>query len=148
MSYTIQGVIAKAGTLPKALPWGLQLVPLQAGLEMIPFTSAIRSAHDLAFCPLTDGDCNELPETLAALCLQLSERCELAYIEAELFGGAGTQAHAFFVHNKAAGTPQIARDAINSALLRLGVRRRPDKDEFDVVGLGQHRNTDSWVQSV
>jgi hypothetical protein len=149
MSYTIQAVIAKSGVLPALLPAGLERVQLQGGFELVPLTSGVRDTLGLAFCPLTDGGDEELTPSLVQLCERLSASGELAYIEAEIFGGSGMQGHVLFAHSKAVGTPVVTESAINVALARLGAERSESADEFEMVGLGKHRDTDSWtVQSV
>lgn len=67
-----------------------------------------------------------------------------AYVEAEFFGGAGTQASVGFRDGQVAQGPVMARDAINQALRFLGVTASEGKDEFDTVGLGKHRSTVEW----
>ena len=145
MSYTIQAVIAKIGILPALLPPGLERVRLQSGFELVPLTSSVRKSLGLTFCPLTDEGDEELPLPLVQLCMRLSAAGELAYIEAELFGGAGMQAYAFFAYGTAVGTSLIGQSAINSALSRLGAECNEAADEFEVVGLGLHRDTDQWA---
>ncbi|MDV0438655.1 hypothetical protein [Xanthomonas sacchari] len=145
MSYTLQAVIAKSGVLPDSLPFELERVQLQSGFELVPLTSNIRDVHGIAFCPLTDEGDEELPLSLLKLCEPLSAGGEVAYIEAEIFGGAGMQAHAIFAHGKAIGSPVVAQSAINTALVRLGAERGEATDEFESIGLGLNRDTDQWV---
>jgi hypothetical protein len=82
---------------------------------------------------------------LTALCCTLSHHGLIAYLEAEFWGGMGTQASALFKGGPAMGAPVIAEDAINRSLKLLGVTARAGCDEFVTVGLGRYRDTDEWV---
>src|SRR5262249_61635764 len=107
-------------------------------------TSAQRY-YSFPFCPLTDEGVAELPQTLAELCCRLSRLGTVAYIEAEIFGGAGTQAHVIFNRGAAQGSAVVSEHAINEALRILGIKASGAFDEFDAVGLGRHRHTDDWL---
>lgn len=145
MGYMLQALIAKSGGFPDQLPEPLQLIQLQAGLNMVPLTSAALKFLGLPLQPLTDEGQGELPESLAALCAKLSTKSRVCYIEAEYFGGAGTQAHSLFDQGSQLGSPLVANDAINKALQFLGVTKGEALDEFDAVGLGLQRETDRWL---
>ncbi|MYN05396.1 hypothetical protein GTP41_25180 [Pseudoduganella sp. DS3] len=144
MSYSIQSIVALRGVFPCELPDALEVVELKGGVEMIPLGTIAREFHGIPFLPLTDEGDVELPSALTQLCTQIAMRGDFAYIEAEVFGGAGTQAYVLFSGGKA-GSPIVANDAINYALQLLGVRTGKDSDEFESVGLGRHRETDSWL---
>lgn len=145
MAYTLQAVITKSGGFPKELPLSLQIVCLGAGVDMIPLTEEVLESFEIPALPLTDEGEIVLPETLASFCSMLSEHGPIAYIEAEYFGGAGTQANCLFVSGALTTEPLVADNAINRALKFLGVNSEEVCDEFDAVGLGQHRDTDSWL---
>lgn len=67
-----------------------------------------------------------------------SQGTKLAYVETNYFGGTGTQAGILYENGKPAA-PKSGEGAINALLKELGVRREPDKDEFDMLGLGKYR---------
>lgn len=69
-----------------------------------------------------------------------SFRTKLAYIETDYFGGAGTQAGLLYENGKPATAPQSGEGSINVLLKELGVWCKPDKDEFDMLGLGKYRH--------
>lgn len=146
MGYSIQSIVAQRGVFPGDLPDGLEVVGLRGGVEMIPLGTNAREFHGIPFLPLTDEGDVELPSALTQLCTQLAMSGDFAYIEAENFGGAGTQAYVLFNGGKA-GSPVVANDAINCVLRLLGVRTGKDSDEFETVGLGRHRETDSWLEN-
>lgn len=66
----------------------------------------------------------------------------IAYVEAEHFGGIGTQAHALISGSDADARVIVSEDAINDGLGWLHVQACGDKDGFDTIGLGRHRETD------
>jgi len=145
MAYTLQAVIAKSETFSEPLPQKLQVIRLRGGIDMLPLSTDALKVHEIPFCPLTDEGEKELPPQLLRLCEQLNKQCTLAYIEAEFFGGVGAQAHALFSEGKAIGQAIVSESAINNALRYLGIAKGEAHDEFEAVGLGQHRDTDEWV---
>lgn len=146
MTYTLQAIITKAGALSEPLPDSLRRVALPGGVDMVPIGKAALKAHAFPFLPLTDEGNEGFPAEIAKLCERLSTECLLAYVEAEFFGGAGAQAHALFSAGKMVGPVVVSDVAINDALRHLDVQKGEVTDEFDVVGLGQHRNTDDWLE--
>ena len=145
MAYTLQAVIAKSGAFSGPLPQELHIIRLRGGVDMLPLSTEALKVHGISFCPLTDEGEESLPPQLLKLCEQLSKQCMLAYIEAEFFGGAGAQAHTLFSEGKAIGQAVVSESAINDALRYLGVAKDEGHDEFEAVGLNQHRDTDEWV---
>lgn len=147
MSYSIQAILAAQGTFAAELANGMEVLQLDGGIEMIALGSTARKLLGLPFLPLTDEGVEELPPALRGLCSALSVHGPVAYVEAEIFGGSGTQAHTL-IPAGGGGTDalvSVSNDAINSALEWLGVWPLDGKDRFDTVGLGKHRETDSWV---
>ena len=82
-------------------------------------------------------------------------RC--AYIEAEIWGGAGMQASVVLEQSRILSEPVISSGAINFALRNMGIEDEPSvtffglsvpmgKDPFDMVGLGRHRSVSAWLQ--
>ncbi|MFF1615049.1 hypothetical protein ACFVYA_45435 [Amycolatopsis sp. NPDC058278] len=78
----------------------------------------------------------------------------VAYVEADYFGGSGTQSAQVWAGGQvvlgplrlAVGEPIPAEGSpISRALRRLGVVKGEHFDEFDAVGLGRHRETDDWL---
>lgn len=145
MAYTLQAVIANSGAFSGPLPQRLKIIHLVGGMDMLPLSTEALKVHDIPFCPLTDEGEKELPPQLLKLCEHLSKQCTLAYVEAEIFGGAGAQAHAVFSEGRAIGQAVVSESAINDALRYLGVTKGEAHDEFEAVGLGQHRDTDEWL---
>jgi hypothetical protein len=144
--YTLQAIIAKSGAITSPDLKRATVVPLQQNFEMLPFTKSLLEENKIAFLPLTDEGLEELPENIESLCKNLSKENQLAYVEAEFFGGDGVQASAVFVNGKLQGVPIISESAINQALKTLGVLKNANIDEFDAIGLNEHRDTNKWVE--
>jgi hypothetical protein len=93
-----------------------------------------------------------------ALARRVSHTGPIAYLEAEMFGGVGTQATVVWLNGEVwlgpattqFGWPPPDRAtspnwAFNQALRQLGVTRGAAYDEFDAAGLGRHRHTEDWA---
>lgn len=80
------------------------------------------------------------------LCEALSQNRTIAYIEAEVFGGSGSQASVISTNGVQVGHPIVDHDAINLALRNLCVIKGSAIDEFEAVGLGRHRDTEEWLK--
>jgi hypothetical protein len=95
--------------------------------------------------PLTDGGENELSSSIAKFVSPLVGRGKFIYVEAEFFGGVGTQACVTWDANGIPSTPKIDPHAINLALKFLGVQVGDSHDEFDALSLGRYRDTSNWL---
>jgi len=93
-----------------------------------------------------------------ALARRVSHAGPIAYLEAEMFGGTGTQATVVWLNGEVwlgPATTQFGwpppdrasspRWAFNQALRQLGVARGAAFDEFEAAGLGRHRHTEDWL---
>ncbi|MES2261147.1 MAG: hypothetical protein V4724_21740 [Pseudomonadota bacterium] len=145
VGYSIQAIVALRGVYTAELPTGLAVVQLSDDVQMIPLGAMVRKHFGIPFLPLTDEGHVELPLAIQNLCALLSASGDLAYIEAEIFGGAGVQAHVLVGAGGAFGPVVVAHDAINAALRSIGVRTGNERDEFESVGLGRCRETDAWI---
>jgi hypothetical protein len=145
MGYTLQAIVGRANVL-RLVSRDLPRLDLAQDITMIPLTTTIRSAcGDIPFLPFTDEGIDVIPEPLEELCRRLSASGRVAYLEAEFFGGDGTQAMFLAEHGSVVEGPKVGRHAINQALQALGVRADGYHDEFEAVDLGRHRDTDEWV---
>jgi len=142
--YTIQAFIAKRDSFPLRLPETLVLVELDQGIQMIPVGESVQQRYGISDLPLMDDRNTELPASLLELFRELSSAGKVAYIEAEIFGGVGTQAYVYAETGKV-DTAVVGDRAINAALQLLGVMRKPGFDEFDSVGLGRNRSVEGWL---
>lgn len=151
MGYTLEALLLNE-QIYKAQPEALQrlpVVPLFYGLSLVPLTDDL--FDKLPPIP----EVRERPEefwkfsaALEALALELSRFGAVAYVEADFFGGEGTQAAAVWEEGllclgplKSAGV-----GAINTALQWLGIPSSQGRDGFEIVGLLRHRHTAGWLE--
>ena len=155
MGYELEAVIADGGLLAEVTR-GLAdavLVPLgYRNLSLLPIT-------DEFFDGVTDGSpsgalgLRRIPGGFTSVLADWSRGGPLAYVEADFFGGVGSQGAAVWADSKlvlgplrvAENEPFGTRSPISQALLWLGVVARHGEDEFATVGLGWHRHTEDWV---
>ncbi|MGW4948193.1 hypothetical protein ACWEOZ_42135 [Actinoplanes sp. NPDC004185] len=155
MGYTLEAVIGDPGVLrPMVDRWPVAVVvPLHAGLSLIPMTDDLFDAagggppsETLGFWKLPAGFEHGLAARSAA--------GPVAYVEAEFFGGVGTQRAALWRGGRLAlGPLSVGEDEhfapagspISQVLARLGVSPGEHHDEFDAAGLGRHRDTGDWI---
>jgi hypothetical protein len=120
---------------------------LQSATHAFGFKKAViikLQSNNLGFLPITDDFYKEMRSNKINRSEMLRTRrlgFPIALIETDYFGGAGQQ-KARVVHGQE--TP-LETGKINAALKILGVLNTPDKDEFDVVGLGKYRTNEKWV---
>ncbi len=135
--YCLEAVVATepvlhalAGSLEEA-----RIVPLGQHLSLVPMATGA-------------------PADLGSLMAACSAKGPVAYVEAEFFGGTGTQSAQVWDNGKvvlgplrlAEGErPPVAGSPISQALRQLGATRGDHHDEFDAVGLGRHRDTTDWL---
>jgi hypothetical protein len=96
----------------------------------------------------------KVPPGFDRLLAAWSARGPIAYVEAEYFGGVGTEAAAVWhagdlalgpLLETADPLPTAGRSPISQALRRLGVSAHGYVDEFEAVGLGRCRYMDDWL---
>ncbi|MFI0353417.1 hypothetical protein [Actinomadura sp. 9N407] len=155
MSYVLQGVVGdfdRLRSLSDGLPQAV-VVPLWQRLGLLPVTDEI-------FDELTDerqggGPFMLMSPAFAERLADWSRGGRVAYVEAEFFGGAGTQAAALWENGLQTWGPEHAELVagprenwpINAVLARLGAVATGAFDLFDTVGFGQERGMDGWHQA-
>ena len=145
MAYTLQAFIGDAAVMGTAVPNAAVVVPLPQGMAMIPLSRTVRDAYNIPSLPLMHGEV-VVPENIAAIAMGLAQAGKVAYVEAEFFGGDGTQASTTWDVDGVVSSPLVDPNAINFALRFLGVTVGDYHDEFDALGLGRHRQTECWEQ--
>ena len=94
----------------------------------------------------SDEPCFEELEYFDGAVKELMERysfqTKLVYIETDYCGGFGTQSGVLYENGKIAIASKSGEGTINALLKELGVRRTPDKDEFDMLELWKYRHMD------
>jgi hypothetical protein len=146
MSYVLQAIIGLQECFQGVTSDRLASIQMNCGLRMVPLTREVCEHYGIGHLPLTDDGVQTFPEALATVCCELSRNGLVAYLEAEFFGGTGTQAHVLFRDGHMLGIPVIAEDAINRALKAFNVPVGASHDEFAAVGLGRCRNTEDWLR--
>ena len=99
-----------------------------------------------------------LSGVIEALARRISLAGAVAYVEAEIFAGTGTQAMVLWCGGEVCLGPVITQVgslvpelsssvewAFNQAFRRLGADRGGAVDEFEALGLGRWRRTEDWV---
>ncbi|MFF7157434.1 hypothetical protein [Streptomyces sp. NPDC008139] len=153
--YCLQAVIAAESALRELAGSTTEacIVPLGQRLWLLPMTDALFDAVAIAGASELNGFW-KAPAGFDRLLTACSETGPVAYVEADYFGGAGTQTAQVWDAGKvvlgplrlAEGEPSPATGTpISQVLRRLGAARGSHVDEFSAVGLGRHRDTDDWL---
>ena len=163
MGYALQAVVARTEQLEgKLRQRHAHLVPLEQHFSLIPVTPDLYDeVNRFAASGATHGFVF-LSARVRGWLEELSLGGSLAYVEAEIFGGTGTQSACVYENGSCVLEPftsnrdaqqnertkvPLADDAINAALRRLGaIVVQGSVDEFDSVGLGRARHTDDWLK--
>ncbi|MCO8273804.1 hypothetical protein M1L60_24710 [Actinoplanes sp. TRM 88003] len=154
MGYVLQCVIAPARVLDPRPPFtNAVVVGLDQGLSLMPMTPDLYdevSRGDHSFAPA-----HLFPPGFEDVLSAWSATAPVAYVEAEYFGGSGSQFAAVWQNGALALgplhlTPNEPRPApgwspISHALRHLGASRQNHDDEFDALRLGRHRHTEDWL---
>lgn len=144
MAYTLQALIGDEFVIRTAVPSDGVVVRLPQAKAMVPLSKRMRQDHDIPCLPLTDEGVVVLPESIALVVESMAKSGKVAYVEAEFFGGTGTQACVTWDVTGQVSQPMVDESAINAALKFLGVRIEDHQDEFDALGLGRCRTTEDW----
>lgn len=157
MAYVLQAIIGSAAVLRAVLQDKDQvpavLVSLRQGAAMVPMT-------DELFDAVTDGAAegplgfSKLPGGFDRILADWSAVGPIGYVEAEYFGGDGSQRAALWADGRLMFGPLSVEEGqdwpaegspISQVLARLGVDRTGHYDEFDTAGLAEHRDTEDWL---
>ncbi|MEU8415793.1 hypothetical protein AB0C24_23655 [Amycolatopsis japonica] len=155
MGYRLQAVIASdnvlrdlADTVEEA-----NIVPLSQHLALLPMSDAYFDAVTVPGAPKLVGFW-KVPRGFGSRLVACSATGPVAYVEAEYFGGTGTQTAQVWNDGEVVlGPLQLAEkqpipasgSPISQALRQLGVVKGDHVDEFDAIGLGRQRDTDDWL---
>lgn len=85
-----------------------------------------------------------LSTSLAELLREVSDDISVAYVEAEYWGGVGSQSAVMWDKGEVVFQVLNSQDAINQVLRMLGIEAKDAVDEFDSVNLGRYRFTNDW----
>ncbi|GIF64877.1 hypothetical protein Ais01nite_29120 [Asanoa ishikariensis] len=153
MAYVLEAVIGGAEVLrlvAEAQPLAV-VAPLPNGMALVPMTDELFAAYGarqvLGF--------EKLPADFEPVLATCSSTAPVAYVEAEFFGGEGTQRAALWQGGALSGDPVSvdedepfgpAGSPISQTLRRLGVDRGDRHDEFEALDLGRHCSTNAWLR--
>ncbi|GAA1351672.1 hypothetical protein GCM10009612_08830 [Streptomyces beijiangensis] len=150
VSYDLKAVIAERGLLTAAAATiaGARITPLRCGLAVMPMTDDL-----FAVVGTPKGDCVpgfwRLPAGFDEVLSSWSKAGPVAFVESEYFGGVGEENAAVWSAGQLALGPlhmteDDAEPATGTPVVRalhaLGIRASASEDEFQVAGLGEHRN--------
>ena len=128
---------------------GFSLLPITEALakELISYRSETKAALTKPIRNFSDG--------LHALAIEISHDCPVAYITTFYLGGQGGQDALVWDKGSLRFSPDTQgynqvwpNSPISQALRLIGVVAKEGMDEFDTVGLGKHRETHKWADSV
>lgn len=153
--YCLESVIAADDVLRRlaGAVEDARIVPLHGRLSMLPMTDDYFDAVSVPGAAKLPGFW-KVPAGFGSLLTACSELGPVAYVEADYFGGAGSQSAQVWHRGTvilgplrvAVGErPPSAGSPLSQALRALGVHRGRHLDEFDAAGLGRHRHTEEWL---
>ncbi len=132
--------------------------PLVQGFSLLPITDAF--AQELARYQAESTTALAKPirylsDGLHALAMDLSQKSPVAYVSTYYFGGQGGQDALVWDKGTLRFSPTSPEygqswpnSPISQALRMIGVVAEQGMDEFDTVGLGKHRKTQQWANSI
>uniref|UniRef100_UPI003F4962FE hypothetical protein n=1 Tax=Nonomuraea sp. CA-252377 TaxID=3240003 RepID=UPI003F4962FE len=152
MSYVLHAVVSDfdrlrllSGDLPRAV-----VAPLRQRLGLLPVTGEI--FDELSDVWRGDGPFKLMSPAFAERLKDWSRGGRVAYVEADFFGGDGSQSAALWENGRQSWGPEHAwipsgpRESwpINAVLARLGAHGTGAFDLFDTVGFAQERDMEGW----
>ena len=147
MAYTLQAIVADAAALAHGTIEKKHIVARPQQKAMLPLTESLREKYNIPFLPFDDSEIKDPVKVVEALVRSLVLTGRVTYIEAMSFGGAGYQASVVLESGHSVGAGVVSQDAGNIALKAIGEQKFENFDEFDALGLGEHRDTDDWIQN-
>jgi hypothetical protein len=131
------------------------ICPLVQGLSLLPITDSLRK--ELSALPSTVENLQTTPlpelfDRLHELALKVSSESPVVYVSTQYFGGTGGRDALAWVNGSLVFGPTTPgydqvwpNSSISQALRAIGVSADANKDEFDTIGLGNHRETHKWA---
>jgi hypothetical protein len=158
VTYVLRALVGTYQTAAQAAAEaGITAVELPQGCGLVPITPQVFDRLGGSTGKPFGDTFWFLSSSVEALARKASHAGPIAYLEAEMFGGTGTQAMVAWrdgeIWLEPATTefgwppPDPASNqqwAFNQALRALGVDRGEAVDEFDALNLGKHRHTEDW----
>lgn len=132
---------------------GTKVVPIAQGLALLPITGDFFDSVNDPRVP-QEPEFWKLPCGFTTRLATWSKTGPVAYVEADYFGGVGSQSAVVWVNGTTVLGPLhlaeneptlIAGSPISQALRQLGVQKTGKSDEFDAAGLGAQRHIADWL---
>ena len=144
MGYFLKAFLFKDENHPKVLFGDLvpRVIKLKQGISMVPI---LKDLEDQIGNSEKVNGFGTLSNKLEECALKISNGGLLAYVEAEFFGGLGSQSALAWENGERCFGPVHVDSAINQILKIFKVEVEKATDEFEAVGLGKHRKTEDWV---
>ncbi|MCW7471708.1 hypothetical protein [Leptospira kanakyensis] len=122
-----------------------KIVPLIDGYSLIPLTEdVLKSLNEDEEEIILIKEYSNLTVKLYSILMQFSQIDKIGYIEAEYFGGSGSQSAILFSDGKPIFESIHKQNSINILLKKIGVKKKLFKDRFDYIGLNKFRSTEDW----
>jgi len=145
MAYAIEAIIAKMDTLKKA-NIEMDIVILLYDIGMLPLTHENRNSLHIECLLLENYQEIFVDKKLDGLGKTISEFGKVAFIQADFFGGGGSQACMVWENGNRIRL-EVGNYAINHAIKEIDVNIGcAGKDEFDCLELGRFRHTYKWAE--
>ncbi|MCW7483289.1 hypothetical protein [Leptospira kanakyensis] len=124
-----------------------RIVPLIDGYSLIPLNEdAFKLLNTDEDEIILIKDYSNLTVKLYSILMQFSQIDKIGYIEAEYFGGSGSQSVILFDDGKSILESIHKQNSINILLKKIGVKKKLFKDRFDYLGLNKFRKTEDWTK--
>ncbi|MCG7379133.1 hypothetical protein MH215_19135 [Paenibacillus sp. ACRSA] len=145
MGYDFRGIVTSFDAMKrlKEKYTSTKIIPFYNELIVIPLTDELYDEINMNQ-GTTMPNYEYLTDTISYYCIEISKFGLVAYIEAEYFGGTGSQNAMVWDSSQVIFEETLSQSAINRSLEILGVCKLQGKDEFDTVGLGRHRDIEDW----
>jgi hypothetical protein len=158
MRYQLHGIVARPEVLEPLVeqyPHARPVLLDGAELALVPMCSSLYADIDLeGFAVDPESGFTRLSSGVAALVTAASRRGAVAYLEADYVGDLGAQVAAVWLDCQVVFGPALlvpgepfptdGTSPFCGALRYLGVQAVGRADEFVVLGLGRHRDTEDW----
>jgi len=113
------------------------------------------AASDFASLEPSPPLADEMAIGLAALAARVSVHGPVVYAATFIHGGTGGQDALVWVagelvlrlHDTEENPSKWPNSSISRALRHVGVKVEEGEDEFDAIGLGNHRSNESWAKA-
>jgi hypothetical protein len=145
--YCLEALIGKGETLKSSTTayQHAQIILLDQEIAMIPFSDALlKEIEEKDGSEKIEDDFYKFSSQIEMWAKNISNAGLVIYVEAEFFGGEGSQSSIAWLNGKRVFGPIHELHAINKALRLLGVQKKKAHDEFDAIGLGRHRCSNEW----